>query len=410
MREDTPMQELRSVSPETQLHADPNPGLRITIDVSPYLASNTGVGVSMGRLVDAMLAAYGAEQYRLCAVSVQGRAAAKLRERFSHNSICIRRFPLRFLVPAVDRCSWLKAETIFGDADVFHAGPLLVPAGRKAAIVITINDLTPVLLPELHLRSNLYTAQQLKRRAERADLVIAPSVSTANDLERQDIVERRRVRVIPLAADESFRPAEEASIKALRGYSLDCGYVLSVGALEPRKNLPRLFEAFRLLKDRYHIPHKLIVAGPGGWKDQDIFQSVHRLNLADAVVFAGYVPREVLGSLYRHAALLVYPSLYEGFGLPPLEAMACGCPVAVSNASSLPEVVGEAGVYFNPLELEDMAQAVYQILGSNELRERLVQMGLMQSEKFSWKLTAQATRGVYAEAFALRQSKAAGKS
>jgi glycosyltransferase involved in cell wall biosynthesis len=403
VREDIKLQGLRSVASEAPLYSDPNPGLRIAIDVSSYLASKSGVGVSMGRLVDALLATSGAERYTLCAVSVQAKAVAKLRSSFSHNSICIRRFPLKFLVPAVDRCPWLTAETIFGDTDVFHAGPFLAPVGRKAAIVVTINDLTPVLFPELHLPSNRYSAQQIKRRAERADLVIVPSESTANDLERLDIVQRGRVRVIPLAADETSRPAGEAPITALPGFALDHDYVLSVGALEPRKNLPRLFEAFRLLRDRYHIPHKLVVAGPGGWKDQGIFQSVRRWDLSDAIVFAGYVPREVLHSLYRHAALLVYASLYEGFGLPPLEAMARGCPVAVSRTSSLPEVVGEAGIYFNPLDVEEIAQAIHRVLSSNELRARLIQSGLAQSAKFSWKKTAEATRRAYKEAHELWQ-------
>jgi glycosyltransferase involved in cell wall biosynthesis len=211
------------------------------------------------------------------------------------------------------------------------------------------------------------------------------------------------VRVIPLAADASFRPSIERPSKLLPDLDVDCSYLLTVGTLEPRKNLPRLFEAFRLLKDRYHIPHKLVVAGPGGWKNQDVFQSVRRLDLSNAIVFAGYVPREVLDSLYRHAAMLVYPSLYEGFGLPPLEAMACGCPVAVSYTSSLPEVVGEAGIYFDPLDIEGIAQAIHQILSSSELRARLVQSGLAQSAKFSWRKTAESTRRAYMEAHALRQ-------
>jgi glycosyltransferase involved in cell wall biosynthesis len=396
---------LRSAATKAPLHAGSNRGLSIAIDVSSYLASNTGVGVSVSRLVRALIATPGTDRYKLCAVSVQGKAMAKLRESFPRNSIRIRRFPLKFLVSAVDRCPWLKAETIFGDADVFHASPFLVPAARKAAIVLTINDLTPILLPECHLSSNLYTAQQLKRRVERTDLVIVPSKSTANDLERLDIALRQKVRVIPLAADESFGHIDQESWKLPHGLDLDCGYVLSVGTLEPRKNLPRLLEAFRLLKDRHQIPYKLVITGPSGWNDREVFQSARRMNLSDAIEFTGYVPRRVLGALYSHAALLVYPSLYEGFGLPPLEAMASGCPVAVSNTSSLPEVVGEAGTYFNPLEVEDIASAIYRVLNSAELRAKLTQMGRVQSNKFTWSKTAEATRKAYAEAIELRMAR-----
>ena len=375
----------------------------VAIDVTSYLASNTGVGVTVGGLVNALISASGADKLKLCAVSIKRNAASLLKKRFPHSSVCVRPFPLKLLAPMVDLSNLLKAEIIFQDADVFHAGAFLVPASKKTAIVATIHDVTPILFPRFHLPSNLYTARQLTRRCERADLVIVPSHSTRKDLEHFGIVPPQKVRVIPLAADGSFRPSLERPSKLLPDLDVDCSYLLTVGTLEPRKNLPRLFEAFRLLKDRYHIPHKLVVAGPGGWKNQDVFQGVRRLKLTDAIVLAGYVPREVLVSLYRHAAMLVYPSLYEGFGLPPLEAMASGCPVAVSSTSSLPEVVGEAGVYFNPMDVEDIAQAIYQILKSSDLRERLVNLGIMQSGKFSWRKTAEATRGVYAEAYELRQ-------
>jgi glycosyltransferase involved in cell wall biosynthesis len=190
----------------------------------------------------------------------------------------------------------------------------------------------------------------------------------------------------------------------LAKFNLVSGYILSVGTLEPRKNLPHLFEAFKILKDRYRISHKLVVAGPSGWKDRDIFQTVQRLNLADSIVFTGYVSHETLNHLYNHASLLVYPSLYEGFGLPPLEAMASGCPVAVSKNSSLPEVVGEAGVYFDPLEVEEIAQSIFRILDSDELRSKLIEMGLTRSLQFSWTKTASASHQAYRDAVEIKRS------
>ncbi len=398
-------EEPQSIAGQDQ--SDPGESLphTIAIDVTSCLASNTGVGVSISELVNALISASETDKLKLCAVSIKRNAASLLQKRFPHSSVCVRPFPLKLLAPMVDRSNLLKAEIIFQDADVFHAGAFLVPASKKTAIVATIHDITPILFPDYHLPSNLYTVRQLTRRCERADLVIVPSHSTRKDLEQFGIVPPQKVRVIPLAADAAFRPSIERPSKLLPDLDVDCSYLLTVGALEPRKNLPRLFEAFRLLKDRYHIPHKLVVAGPGGWKNQDVFQSVRRLDLSDAIVFAGYVPREVLGSLYRHAAMLVYPSLYEGFGLPPLEAMASGCPVAVSNTSSLPEVVGEAGIYFDPLNIEEIARAIHQVLSSSELRARLVQSGLAQNAKFSWRKTAESTRRAYKEAHALRQQR-----
>jgi glycosyltransferase involved in cell wall biosynthesis len=392
------------------IHPGEDSSFTVAIDVTSYLASRTGVGVSIEKLVQALTATPGEGRLKLCAVSVRKTASSILRNSFPDTSVCVRPFPLKCLVPLVDRTSWLTAGTIFGDADVFHAGPFLVPAGKKSAIVVTVNDLTPVLFPELHLASNLFTVRQLVRRLERADLVVVPSASTGRDLGRLGIVPQQKVRVIPYAADGFFRPVELKDLEMLSGFGLEGDYILNVGALEPRKNLPRLFEAFKLLKDRHHLPHKLVVAGPRGWNDQEVFRSVNRFKLSDSVVFAGYVSREILRLLYSHAALLVYPSLYEGFGLPPLEAMASGCPVAASNTGSLPEVVGEAGIYFNPLEIEDIAGAIHRILGSVELRAKLVQSGRLQSGKFSWEKTAEATRKVYGEARKLRRDAYGGAS
>jgi glycosyltransferase involved in cell wall biosynthesis len=379
--------------------------MNIAIDVTSYLASRAGVGVCVGQLVRALLASPGEDRFKLCAVSARREAAATLCRSFPavDGRICVRHLPLRLLSPLVDMSPWLKVETLFGDdADVFHASPFLVPAGKKTATVVTVFDLTPIRFPEFHLRSNLFTIRQLRRRLERADVVMVPSDSTGKDLEEFGLVPRQKVRVIPLAADACFRPVEQGNREVLAKLGVECEYVLNVGTLEPRKNLPRLFEAFRLLKDRHRIPHKLVVAGPRGWKDEEIFQSVRRLNLTDAVVFTGYIPDDTLNLFYSHATLLVYPSLYEGFGLPPLEAMAAGCPVAVSKTSSLPEVVGQAGVYFDPLEVEEIAQAIYRILDSPDFRANLIELGRARSREFSWEKTAAATLRIYKEALAFR--------
>jgi len=375
----------------------------IAIDVTSYLASRTGVGVCVGELVSALLAIPGEDRFRLCALSMRGGAAAKLSQRFPAVEICVKPLPMRVLTPLADRCSWLHAEALFGDAHVFHAGPLLVQAGKRAAVVVTVYDLTPIRFPEFHVRSNLFTIQELRRRLDRADLVMVPSSSTAKDLEDLGLVPQQKVRVVPLGVDGCFKPVASENRGMLARFGLDCEYILNVGAIEPRKNLPRLLQAFRILKDRHRISHKLAVAGPRGWKDEEILQSVQQLKLSDSVVFTGYVSDEMLNLLYNHAALLVYPSLYEGFGLPPLEAMAAGCPVAVSNISSLPEVVGDAGVYFDPLAVEDIARAIYQILGSSELRAVLAKSGEIQSRRFSWSKTAEATLRIYREAREIRK-------
>ncbi len=377
-------------------------GLSIAIDVTPFLASRTGVGVCVASLAGELLSASGGNRFVLCAVSARGTARAVLRRRFPDSEIRVRRLPVKLLSPLVDGTAWLRAETIFGPSDVFHASQTVVPPSSRAAIVVTVYDLTPVRFPEFHLRSNLFGAQQLKNRLGRADLVLVPSVSTGADLEGLELVSGSKVRVVPLAADRRFRPEVEGGRATLASLGVEGEFLLNVGALEPRKNLPRLFQAFRLLKDRHRIPHKLIVAGPRGWKDEEIFESVRRTGLSDSIVFTGYLPIETLNLLYSHASLLVYPSLYEGFGLPPLEAMSACCPVAVARTSSLPEIVGHAGVYFDPLEVEDMAQAIHGVLSSPALRAKLVELGTVQARQFSWEKTAESTLEVYEEAARLK--------
>ena len=376
--------------------------LMVAIDATPCLASSTGVGEYVRNLVDA-IAAVRHGFPRLWAASIRKGAAGALRTRFPGLPVRVTHLPMKLLGPLTDRISWPGLETLLGNADVFHAGPLLVPASRTTAIVSTVYDLTPLRFPDFHLPGNRFTARQLSRRLERAELVIVPSASTARDLRHFEIVREQKVRMIPLAASRFFSPGDTEDLAAISGLGLEKAYILNAGALEPRKNLPRLFEAFKLLKDRHRIPHKLVVAGPRGWKDREIFESVQRLRLAESVILAGYVSRETLRLLYSRAALFVYPSLYEGFGLPPLEAMACGCPVAVSNVSSLPEVVGEAGVYFDPMEVEDIARAIMRILDSSALRAELVESGMIRSGQFSWAKVADSTRAVYREAQQLRR-------
>jgi len=373
--------------------------------VTSYLASRTGVGVCVGGLVHALLEeTQGREDwhFRLCALSLHRHVVSELRDSFSFPGTEVRHVPIpvRVAVPLADRFPALRMESLFGDAHVFHAGSLWVPASRRAAVVVTLLDLTPIRFPQYHLASNRFTLEQLKRRLSRSNAVIVPSKSTAGDLRSYSLVAEEKVRVIPLGLNPVFRPIKGRR-DLLRGHGLDGEFILTVGSIEPRKNLARLLQAFSLLKKRHHIPHKLAIAGPQGWMQEDVPRIISELKLDNEVVFTGFVPDEILNVLYNEAALLVYPSIYEGFGLPPLEAMAAGCPVAVSRVSSLPEVVGEAGWYFDPLEVEEIARTVLNVLESDDSRLRLSELGRRRSAEFSWRRTAGATLAVYKELLGL---------
>jgi len=216
------------------------------------------------------------------------------------------------------------------------------------------------------------------------------------DVERHLRLPPERVRVVPLAAAPSFRPLEDATkMAAVRAkYDLPERFILNVGALEPGKNQATLVRAFRRLR-RGGVEQALVIAGPPAWRYERLLRLVDRLGLTDEVRFLGYVPAEDLVALYNLADLFAFPSLYEGFGLPPLEAMACGTPMVCSNAASLPEVVGDAAITVDPYDVEGLAQAMHRVLTDASLREELRAKGLAQAKQFTWERTARETVAVY---------------
>lgn len=228
------------------------------------------------------------------------------------------------------------------------------------------------------------------RYIKRASHIIATSHNTRNDLIKYLKIPIDRISVIYPGVDHSiFRPY---NIK-LPGEP----YILYTGSERPRKNLGRLFEAFAKLKKEF--PElKLVKAGACGRSKKyrrDTIKKLDSLGIVQDIIFVDYIPEIDLAHYYSSAALLALPSLYEGFGLPPLEAMACGCPVVTSNTSSLPEVVGEAGIMVNPYDTDSLAQAMRQILTDDKLRDEMIRKGLKQSKKFSWEKTAEQTQEVY---------------
>jgi glycosyltransferase involved in cell wall biosynthesis len=264
--------------------------------------------------------------------------------------------------------------------------------------VITVHDVISTIYPESFtaattIRYKLFFSRTLKS----ADKIIADSENTKNDLMRYYHVPDDKIKVIPLGVEKRFcRLNPEAVEDIRRRYHLDFPFILYTGTLEPRKNLPALIKAFSVIKLKHHH-YKLVIAGMKGWKYQGIFDQVTALDLEKDVVFTGYVPDEDLPALYNAAEVFVYPSFYEGFGLPPLEAMACGCPVITSNTSSLPEVVGNAGIMIDPNDHDELVQAIDSVLSDLTLKEKLRELGQERAKEFSWEKCATETWSVYAE-------------
>jgi glycosyltransferase involved in cell wall biosynthesis len=267
-----------------------------------------------------------------------------------------------------------------------------VPCGYRN--VITVCDMTPLLFPGSHGRMNVWHHRfVLPVILRRADRVITISDCSKRDIVRLCGIPEEKVVVTPLAADPAFRPDPEGTAgSAVTG--LPRPYILNVGTLEPRKNLEGLLRAFGAAK-REGLPHTLVVTGARGWGRSRLAAIVEELRLEESVVFTGFVDDHDLPHLYAGADFFVYPSLYEGFGLPPLEAMACGTPVITSNVSSLPEVTGEAALLVDPRSVTDLAAAMVRLAGDASLRETLRERGLARARLFSWERTAAETLTVY---------------
>jgi len=283
---------------------------------------------------------------------------------------------------------------------VLHGTDRITAPPKKAKIVVTVFDLTPIKHPTYHTKGMISRyISDFPHLLKNADKVIAISNCTKNDIiEHFDIAEER-VQVTPLAANDDYKQiSDKHAIDKIKGiYDIDKDYILFVGTLEPRKNLVNLLKAYSILPDYLKRDYALVLCGKKGWYYEEIFETVRELKLENKVIFTGYVPDEYIPLLMNGAAVFVYPSFYEGFGLPPLEAMACGTPVISTNVSSIPEVVGDAGILVSPTDVEELSDAMLRVLDNETLKAQLSEKGLKQASKFSWRATAEKTMEVYNE-------------
>ncbi len=283
--------------------------------------------------------------------------------------------------------------------DVFLAPTsyIISALGYRKSVVV-VHDLFSFLGLVSHQKKATIIERLTARRAFRcARKIIAISQNTKNDLMRLFKIDPKRISVIYNGADKQFIPIQNKSEidRVLKQYKLPDKFFLFVSTLEPRKNVVRLIKAYykltKLLSFKTtRLPHFVLV-GQKGWNYREIFDTVGRLNLKNRVIFADYIRNKDLPYLYNAALAFVFPSLYEGFGLPVLEAMACQCPVIASNVSSLPEVGSKAVLYVDPYSVDEIAKAMKKVLVNQELRKKLQQKGLAQARKFSWQKTARET-------------------
>jgi glycosyltransferase involved in cell wall biosynthesis len=281
--------------------------------------------------------------------------------------------------------------------DLLHSPDFIPPAFGYRRSVITVHDLNFLHYPQfLTAESRRYYNDQIEWAVARSDHILADSQATKEDLTRLLGVPSEKATVVHLAADPDCRPMPEAEVRTtLAGHGLEAGYVLFVGTLEPRKNVSGLLKAYRTVVDRDASAPPLVIAGSKGWLFRPIYEQAETLGLADRVRFLDRVPDPDLPALYNGARVLAIPSFYEGFGLPALEAMACGTPVIAADRASLPEVVGDAGLLIDPDRPISIAAALILVLSDGSVRARLGEAGITRAAQFSWARTAKETLAVY---------------
>ncbi len=296
----------------------------------------------------------------------------------------------------------LSAELIPRRLDLLHSPDAIPPARAGRRHVITIHDLHYLHYPQfMTADSRRYYSGQIGWAVRRADHILASSQATRADLVALLSVPEDKITVHMLGVDDLFQPAPAETIQACRArWSLPAQYLLFVGTFEPRKNIPALLHAYDLLRHDLPDAPPLVLAGRRGWLYDDIHRTVETLALGDHVIWVENPPRDDLPALYSGAAALALPSHYEGFGLTALEAMACGTPPVVSDRSSLPEVVGDAGLLVNPDDAGSIAGALRRLLTDSALRDTLRAAGLARARTFTWRRTAEIVREVYARVMA----------
>ena len=297
--------------------------------------------------------------------------------------------------------------------ELFHGTNYDVPLWRRSATVLTIHDLSQLLHPETHERRSVRRAQRrLPHMARIADAIITPSESVRRDVCKVLEVSPGKVFAVPEAARACFRPLafpETAGARSRLGIGDD--FLLTVGTLEPRKNLSVLVSAYaEMARARPQSDTQLVIAGGRGWLSGPLFEAIAKSPVRDRIVLTDYLHDEDLQALYSSCRAFVYPSIHEGFGLPPLEAMACGAPVIASRIPALEETTGGAAMLFDPKSVEELTRSILELLDNENARRELSAAGQRRAAEFSWEKTARLTWNVYEEALRRFQNTGAGAS
>jgi glycosyltransferase involved in cell wall biosynthesis len=375
--------------------------MHIGIDAHAIGAQQGGNETYIRNLIKSLAEIDGENRYTIYLANA--RAAGQWREEFAsqHRNFSVRLLPPP--TPLVRVPVFLAYELFRRPVDVLHV-QYTAPPFCRVPVIATIHDLAFERMPETFTRRGSFQLKLTVRRTAKK----AARVATVSEYSRQDLLNiyklpSEKVVVTYNGIETHFTPHQAAPDEAerIRGrYGIARDYLLAVGSLQPRKNLVRLIRAYAKLRgERQDFGHQLVIVGRKLWLAHEIFDEVKKQRWAEDVILTGYVADEDLPALYRAAGAFVYPSLFEGFGLPPLEAMACGTPVVTSNVSSLPEVTEDAALLIDPNDESALANALIEIVGNTRLRAELREKGIAQAGKFTWREAAEKTLRLYQESF-----------
>lgn len=306
------------------------------------------------------------------------------------------RWPNKILNLSFKFLKFPKIDKMVDGLDLFYAPNILFfSLSNDCKNVVTFHDLS------FEYYSNFFSLKRKswhflvnpRKIAQRADKIIAVSNSTKQDLIEKYNISSDKIRVIYSGINKNFRPINDKKIlkKVQEKYYLPEKFILFLGTFEPRKNIEGLIFAFKKLKEKFKIPYKLVLAGERGWLSRNIFRLIKKFPFKQEIIPLGFIEDKDKPVLYNLASIFVYPSFYEGFGFPPLEAMACGVPTIVSSISSMPEITNGKAVLIDPYNISELSEAIYQILNDENLQKKLSRDGILQAKRFNWENSAKET-------------------
>lgn len=308
------------------------------------------------------------------------------------------RFPVHALLSGILKLPLANSRAIAQDIDLFHATDHHIPRIAGVPTVATIMDVIPMLHPEW-IKNDL---RSLKSWLFKTAILKADHIITISEYSKQDMVEHlkiapERISVTPLGVEPVYfeKIAEQHKEAVLNKHGLKPGFFLFVGTLQPRKNLPRILQAFKQLPQALRKEHPLVIVGRDGWNNEELLPQLAQLEQQGEGRWLSYLPQTEVMALLQSASALVFPSLYEGFGLPVIEAFAAQCPVIASNSTSVPEVAGDAAWAVDPYSVESISAAMQDLLNQPQAREEKVQRGLQRARQYTWQECAQQTLEVY---------------